>query len=233
MAWMSDEAYEYMQDSRDKKITARSARHTRTHCGKGGAVKFPSDYMTEKERKAMSGECKSYRMNSPMTWNEFKDMPDDLKILYIKAIREKYNVPDKNIANMFGISAPVMSRYFKCLGLAQGKAVSGSKRTWDKEGFLAWCGGAKGGTVNKSEVEIEGDAVEVVDKDTEVVESINSSDEVEQTNKCECCGETKYIVPETGEMNFKGNVNDILRTINKILDGSNVRLSVQWNVVEE
>lgn len=45
---MTDEKYEFLQDCRDKKITARSARSTRTHCGKGGAVKFPSDYMSKR-----------------------------------------------------------------------------------------------------------------------------------------------------------------------------------------
>lgn len=46
MAWYSDEEYAYRQDCKEKAITARSARYKRTHCGKGGAVKFPSDYMT-------------------------------------------------------------------------------------------------------------------------------------------------------------------------------------------
>ena len=35
----------------------------------------------------MSGECKSYRLNSPMSWDEFKAMPDDIKITYIKLLR--------------------------------------------------------------------------------------------------------------------------------------------------
>ena len=44
---MTDEKYTYIQDVRDKKVTARSARSKRTHNGKGGSVKFPSDYMTQ------------------------------------------------------------------------------------------------------------------------------------------------------------------------------------------
>lgn len=91
MAWLSDEQYELMQDTRDKAITARSARHTRTHCGKGGAVKFPSDNLTKKERDAMNSECKSYRLNDPMNYEQFKSLPDDLKALYLNAIIKKYN----------------------------------------------------------------------------------------------------------------------------------------------
>ena len=62
MAWLPDEQYVLREDTREKAITARSARHTRTHCGKGGAVKFPSDYLSKKELKAMNGETKSYNI---------------------------------------------------------------------------------------------------------------------------------------------------------------------------
>lgn len=45
---MNDIEYEFTKDVIEKKITARSARSTRTHNGKRGAVKFPSDYKTKK-----------------------------------------------------------------------------------------------------------------------------------------------------------------------------------------
>ena len=46
----------------------------------------------------MNGECKSYRLNDPMAWKEFKSMPDDLKITYINLLRKKFNVPGTSIA---------------------------------------------------------------------------------------------------------------------------------------
>ena len=87
----------------------------------------------------MSGECKSYRLNDPMTWAEFKSMPDDLKVVYIQALRKKYNVPDKNVAEMFGINKDYIYRQFKALGL--GRDVRTSHPKWDKEGFYAWVNG--------------------------------------------------------------------------------------------
>lgn len=66
MSRLPDEPLEMIEDSISKKRAAQSARHRRTHCGKSGSVKFPSDYMTKKELKAMNGECKSYRLNDPM-----------------------------------------------------------------------------------------------------------------------------------------------------------------------
>lgn len=212
MAWLSDEQYVLMQDTGDKKITARSARHTRTHCGKGGAVKFPSDYLTKGQIKKMSGECKSYKMNEPMTWVEFKSMPDDLKILYIKSLREKFNVPCNAIADMFGVVPTTLNAWIKCLGISEGKS-SGGKRTWDKEGFYAWRSGASESAVEHVETPIEETPPCKVDDTTG------------------CCGETTTLIPVTGEMTFDGNVDDILRTVRGILSGANVRLTVKWDIV--
>ena len=90
---MKDETYLFVSDMKDKKVTARSARNKRTHCGKGGRVRFPSDNLSKKELQKMNGECKAYRLNDPMGWKEFKAMPDDLKITYIKLLRKEFNVP--------------------------------------------------------------------------------------------------------------------------------------------
>lgn len=166
---MTDEAYEFIQDCKDKKITARSARSTRTHCGKSGAVRLPSDFMTKKEREAMNGECKSYRMNEPITWAEFKTWPDEHKVSYIKLLRHKFNVPNANIAEMMGVDRVHFNKVvINPLGLMRGK--KGVSRTWDREGFLAWCSGAKDGAVKKSEVDIcEDDELVVVNEEPEIV----------------------------------------------------------------
>ena len=84
----------------------------------------------------MSGECKSYRLNEPMAWNEFMSMPDDIKCTYIKLLRQKFNVPDKNLAEMFGVCKDHVFRTFKKLGLQRDVRISHPK--WDKEGFFAW-----------------------------------------------------------------------------------------------
>lgn len=138
---MKDEEYLYRSDVREKAITARSARRTRTHCGKGGAVKLPSDYLTRKELNAMNGEVKSYKLNDPMKWKEFKAMPDDVKVIYITAIRNRWNAPDTEIAKMLGVCKATIIRVIADLGLGKGKKAGGS-RPWDKEGFYAWVYGA-------------------------------------------------------------------------------------------
>lgn len=133
---MNDERYSFVEDVRDKKRIASGAHHKRTHCGKGGAVKLPSDFLSKKELKAMNGEVKSYRLNSPMTWSEFKAAPDDIKITYIKALRNRFGVPDNKIAEMMGVHKVTVCKEVNRLGIAHG--TDRSRRKWDKDGFEAW-----------------------------------------------------------------------------------------------
>ena len=135
---MTDEKFTFIEDLREKKKTATGAHHKRTHCGKGGAVRFPSDYMTKKEREAMNGEVKSYKLNDPMSWAEFKAMPADIKIAYIKALRKRYNVSDTKIAEMFGTCQVNFSSLCRRLGIQSARK---SKEAWDEDGWCAWVNG--------------------------------------------------------------------------------------------
>lgn len=86
----------------------------------------------------MNGECKSYRLNDPMAWKEFKSMPDDIKITYVKLLRQKFNAPVRYIAEMLGIGKETFSREINRLGISEGKHSRGRCTQWDKEGFYAW-----------------------------------------------------------------------------------------------
>lgn len=147
MARLPDEQWAMIEDSIDKKRTAASAFKQRTHCGKGGSVKFPSDYMSKKELNAMNGEVKSYRLNSAMSWDEFKSMPDDLKVAYINSIRERFCVPDKYVAEMFGIPLGQLGLYLRDLKLELVRDID----IWNKEAFLAWRSGADTSLVEENE----------------------------------------------------------------------------------
>ena len=91
----------------------------------------------------MNGECKSYRLNDPMAWKDFMSMPDDIKITYIKLLRQKFNVPGKHIAMMLGISNCYYSKEINRLGISEGKHSRGRCTPWDKEGFFAWWNGVE------------------------------------------------------------------------------------------
>lgn len=132
MAWMSDEAYDLKQENREKKITAQSAKNRRGHTGKGGKVRLPSDNLTQKQWEAKNGECKSYRMNAPMKWEQFKEMPDDLKAMYIKAIRAKYHAPDNAIACNMGVNSTTFSKKMRELGIGMGRGAGAKNPKWYK-----------------------------------------------------------------------------------------------------
>ena len=132
MARLPDEQWAMIEDSINKKNIARSSHNKRTHCGSSGGVRLPSDYMTRKELKSMNGEVKTYKMHDPMTWKEFRDLPDDLKKEYIKYIRERFGAPNTAIAEAFGVSNTLFGNWIRCLGLASGKCHCGTSSKWAK-----------------------------------------------------------------------------------------------------
>lgn len=248
MPKMSDEQYELLQDTRSKAHTARSARSTRTHNGKSGCT-FSHERMSKKEIKAMSGECKTYRMNEPMFWKEFKSMPTDLQIAYVKALRNTYNVPDKKLAEMFGTHHSELSKYFKTLGLGLGRGSGAKSKLWygseQETAFVTWCNRytlrAKLEDLEARIDNMENDPVDEIEEDDEemgtdeliaVNENADISVPEEPAEEEGCCCTTECVVPCCGEMTFEGNVDDILRTIRNLLGGKTVHLNVKWDVLE-
>lgn len=138
MAKFSDEMQDWYDDIKDKKTTARSAKNRRGYNGKGGSVKFSTDYLTEKQLRAMNGEVATYRLGAPMTWEEFKSMPNDLKVMYVKKLRKQYNVPDEELALAMGVDISVFSECLRKLKLSSrigdrywyGTDDHGRFRTW-------------------------------------------------------------------------------------------------------
>lgn len=130
MALMPDEQYVMISDSIEKKKIAHSSHNRKTHCGKGGRVKFPSDYLSKKELKAMNGDVKSYNLNRPMTWEEFRRMPQDLQIMYIKKLRNEFGVPDIVLSKAMGICKSSFSKAMRDLNLSLGKSAGATGKQW-------------------------------------------------------------------------------------------------------
>jgi hypothetical protein len=219
---MKDEEWLFVSDVVDKKNVARSARSRRTHNGKSGRVKFPSDYMTKKEKEAMSGEVKSYRLNDPMTWKEFKAMPDDIKITYIKLLRQKYGVNDTDIGKMLGVVQNGIAREVKRLGISLGRG--GYNRAWDKEGWLAWVNGAPADSVEESFKEDAENGLESIEDTEEHVPAVIPKERTFCVHRA---------IPNCGNMVFEGNVEAVVNALSAILGGANVHISITWDVLDE
>lgn len=132
---MTDEKYTFITDVAEKKRTARGAFNKRTHNGKGGKVRFPSDYLSNKERNKMNGEVREYRMNSPITYAEFKKYPDDLKKKYIQRLRDMFDVSDTDIAAMMGVKAKTLNAALIKIDASGGRR---GKRKADYVAFEKW-----------------------------------------------------------------------------------------------
>ena len=83
MSRLTDEQKEFIADCKDKMRTARGSHNKRSHCGKSGGIKFPSDSLTEKQKRAMNGKVITYQLSKILTDEEFNKLPDDIKKLYI------------------------------------------------------------------------------------------------------------------------------------------------------
>jgi hypothetical protein len=175
--------------------------------------------MTKKEIKAMSGECKTYRLNEPMYWNEFNSMPDDIKVSYITLIREKFGATDGAFAGMMQINTCSFSKEINRLGLSRGKCHG---KPWDKEGFLMW---ANRVPVQAEETE---DAPEIVAEEIRVEIPVELAEVKEEAVK----EVIRHAIPESGSMTFEGKTEDILRTLGVLLGGAKVHIGITWDLLE-
>ena len=195
----------------------------------------------------MNGEVKSYKLNDPMSWEEFKALPDDLKIAYVTALRKKYNVSDTNIAKMMGVCQVVISKEVRRLGISGGRR--GSKTKWDADGWYAW--------VNGVPVEAKEDVAATLDDGAEMDVALEKCDEgvpfgAEECDTREDDVAAKHVfhfnavdggvvkvrkaaqpaIPGWGQMELEGTVEECAKTLEMLLADSRVKLAVSWTVVE-
>ena len=78
----------------------------------------------------MNGDVKSYNLNKPMTWKEFRSMPQDLQIMYIKKLRNEFGVPDSVLGKAMGVCRSSFSKAMKDLKLSLGKSAGATGRQW-------------------------------------------------------------------------------------------------------
>lgn len=212
---MTDEKFLFVTDMHEKKRVARGIHNKRTHTGKGGRVRFPSDNLTRKELKAMNGEVKSYNINSPMKWEEFKALPDDIKIIYVKAIRDKFRVSDCEIFRMMGVTQASGARHIKKLGIGLGRNCN--PKHPDLEGFRKWASK-------------DSDPVYVADEEpVESVFEVPVEAEVEAEETVPMFEEKKPVIPSFGTLYFEGNVLDTLEAVAKLLGGVEASIKITWN----
>lgn len=107
---MDDAQWLFKEDSKEKKITARSARKKARHTG----CKLPSDYMTSKQKRQLNGEVKIMNVRKPMTYKYFKTLPKDLQEEFLDYVVSTFHVTAEILCKeLFNISAPGLRNYIR------------------------------------------------------------------------------------------------------------------------
>lgn len=128
---MTDEAYLFKQDIREKAITARSSH--KVGSSRRRKCSFSTDRLTRKEWEKMNGPIHRITPGEPMSWEAFKALPDTLQKKYVECILDKYKVGPNAISRMFGISGSYCCEQLKKLGFT----FSGRTSRAETERFLA------------------------------------------------------------------------------------------------
>lgn len=217
---MTDEKFLFVTDCADKKRTARGIHNKRTYTGKGGKVRFPSDYKSRKELDAMNGEVVSYKLNQPMTWEEFKALPDDIKKNYIKLLREKYDVPDSRIAEMLDCDRSNFYKKLALLGINTGEN-RGKTRRWDVDGWEKFLGNDPAAPAEiPEEIPVETEQ----EKEAPVAETEATAPKQEVL---------RWKVPESGNLVFTGDLVETLKTVAYLLAGIKANVEIKWTRIKE
>lgn len=206
---MTDEKYIFTETERERKRTARGVHNKRSHAGRGGRMKTPSDYLSRKERNKMNGDVNTYKLNEPMSWKEFKRMPDDIQSQYLKGIISKYDPDAIAMGQMFKTTAETVRRRMKELGI---KPKKGGRHAPDRNAaFLAWLHGIPTET---------GGAVE---------DTVEPAEVEEVKTVAELPG--RKLAPLSGHMTLCGTPAEIGETIASFLGNECIKCEVTWEVL--
>ena len=150
---MNDFDYDALQ----KKRIAAGARHMR----RGSRSKrcfLPSDNLTPAQLKRRNGPVSTYKLDAPMRWDDFKEMPADLQKQYLTYLVETYGATNEMLGDMFYVHPTYVGAVKKALGVVSHNPhrVLGEKKAIRDHMWAAFCNGVVGG----------GDAVKETPKET-------------------------------------------------------------------
>ena len=74
---------------------------------------LPSDRLTNKQRAQLNGSPVTYKLNRPMSWEEFKALPHHVQTEYVQLLMRNFKANATRLADMFGINVSSFCKYFK------------------------------------------------------------------------------------------------------------------------
>jgi len=149
-------------DVKEKKSIARGA-FARKGGSKSKKCSLPSDILTEAQKRKLNGPCTTVKLGAPMSWDEFKALPNSLAEEYLTDLQDTYGATQKMLAQMFGLSTSYLCKALHTRGLevhftkghGSVDTLLSKQAKWD-----AFCNGVVGGGGSNLVIESANDQIE-------------------------------------------------------------------------
>lgn len=92
---MTEAAMVYNEDMKQKSSIRKSANSKK---GGSNTMKLGNKPMSWQEIASKHGECKTWNLDSFMSFSDFKAMPQDLQVEYVNKLQDKYDIGIKHIS---------------------------------------------------------------------------------------------------------------------------------------
>ena len=133
---MTDVEYILREDARSKKSSGRGV-YSRKRGSKSKSCTLPSDLMTEKQKKELSGEVKTYNLSARLSFGEFKQLPPDLMSEYVNRLVRTYGANFSDIAQSMGVTRETLG-VFRDSHPVFPKFKPGGRSAWAKSTASEW-----------------------------------------------------------------------------------------------
>lgn len=137
---MTDAAMSYQETVAERSVLKKSAAHRKNG---SATTKLGNKRLSWKEIAEKHGPCKTYSVEGLLNYEQFKDLPDDLKVEWINRICDKYDISIKHISRyLFEMDDKTLSDYlgdckilFQC---SPGKKRAKSGLNQFREDIVDW-----------------------------------------------------------------------------------------------
>ena len=162
-------------DAMQKKRIAQGAKHK---VGRRSGCTLPSDTLTEAQKRKLNGPVVTLKLDEPMTWKDFKALPEDKRRLYAEHIKELYNPSWKQWGQMFHTHPNTVRQHFIRYTIADARGWGASTTRADRARWDAFCNGVVGGrpgTPANTVIEAADDTVEPTNDAVETEEPVENA----------------------------------------------------------
>lgn len=162
-------------DAMQKKRIAQGAKHK---VGRRSGCTLPSDNLTEAQKRKLNGPVVTLKLDEPMTWKDFKALPEDKRRLYAEHIEDLYNPSWKQWGQLFHTHPNTVRQHFIRYTIADARGWGASTTRADRARWDAFCNGVVGGrpgTPANTAIEAADDTVEPADDAVETEEPVENA----------------------------------------------------------